>query len=355
LEDIKPHRTGIIIRDEISKLAVEKGQRHFAGLLEFLCELWDGHIESYRTRTFGFEGGFDVYISMISTGNDLFLKKITEDFWIIGLGARVLFVDDIEERKEKFGKYFFYSSVKKKELEQAYSEIIRMMKELKGKNLKSILWEHAAEIRWKDYEWECKQARDKLKENDSGNTLVQRTLIAKKAQQVLRLAMNYAASRFSINEYGLFIRIEDIERAITDVEEYYNCAVRIVDGWERRKAQKLEERAKSSKYDLREFVTWAIVHGKDYCSPTEIGGATDCSNVSLIKKTLYIGVNKNPPWLEEVVPYLFLDNYFKEGKVSKEIYNRFKPKSGNSPAIFKVTPEGKKAVGYIGGKVDENS
>jgi hypothetical protein len=338
-EDVDPQTMGIIIRDEISKLNAEKGQSAFGAILAFLCELWDGWIEGYRTRTYGYEGGIQVYYSMVGTSNFHFLGTLDEDFWIIGLGARCLLVDKLKNRKGKWNEDFFFPSWSEEE-ERVYNEVIDMLCNLRDQSLKFVLLTPAANSAWREYEYKCEQSLKKEKDD------IIKTLITKKAQNVLRLVMPYAASVMSFDKHrNLVIFPKDMKRAIDDVEEYFECAKELVDEWKRRQKKPEEHRAKRSKYDLIEFVTLMINYGNGYGSPTEIVGLTDVSNATHVKNTLLIGANKNPPWLEVVVPELMLTVRYKNGEVSKELYKRFKPKSGPDPIIFKVTPEGRKAVG----------
>ena len=54
---------------------------------------------------------------------------------------------------------------------------------------------------------------------------------------------------------------------------------------------------------------------------------------------------KNWLGLRIAVPELMVTPYYKKGKISKDLYDRFKPRTGPSPIVFRVTEEGRRAVG----------
>lgn len=337
-EEIKQHLVGLIIRDEISKINAECTMNGYGQLLEFLCELYDGYIEGGKTRTYGYEGGMFAYYSMVGTSNFYFLRTLSRDFWTIGLGARDLIVNDLERRIGKWTEDFFFPTWNEEE-DKVFGEVIDLMKKYRDEYIKRTIIMHDANKRWCDYEYQCLE--EKKKEKDD----IVKTLITKKAQNVLRLTINYAASIFSIEGRDLVITLDIMNRAIADVEEYFECAKQTLIEWYKQHDQRKEERVHSSKYDLDEFLRWMVIYGKDYGSPTEICANLNLSNSSYVKNALLNGANKNPPLLEVAVPELQLKKMYDANLISKELFERFKPKSGSYPIVFKITETGKKTVG----------
>lgn len=339
MEATNPHPVGLILRDEISKLNAERTTSAYASLLGFLCELWDGWIEGSQTRTYGFEGGLHTHHSMTATSNYHFLETLDEDFWLIGLGARALFVTALERGgATDWDEDFFFPEWDERE-EELYKEIKVIFNQIRSHGKPYVNLEQTANKRWREYDKQCREETRKEKDK------ILKTLRSKRGHLALRLAIIYSASVTSFNENMLEILLEDVDRAIKDVEEYFKNAKMLVEKWRKVKTKKEEKRGHTSKYDLMEMMTWMTKPGKGYCSPTEIKGAFFLSNVTLIKDKLEIGCAHNPAWIEEIVPEGQLVQYLKlDPNVDGKMYERFKPRRGGSPTVYKITEEGRKEV-----------
>ena len=94
---VQPHPVNFIIRDEVSQLVGELNTQRLNLMLEYLSMLWDGYIEGYYTRGFGFEGKIEVYTSFFGVSTEYFLSKLNESFFIQGLGNRIMWsVGDVD-------------------------------------------------------------------------------------------------------------------------------------------------------------------------------------------------------------------------------------------------------------------
>jgi len=341
MEASNPHPVGLILRDEISKMNAERTASAYASLLGFLCELWDGWIEGSQTRTYGFEGGIHTHHSMAATSNYHFLETLDEDFWLIGLGARALFVTMLERGEEAtdWDEDFFFPDWDEDE-EKLYSEVKVLFNKIRSRGKLYVNLGLSANERWREYDKQCRIETRKEKDK------VLKTLRSKRGHHALRLAIIYSASILGFNNDGTMeVTLDDINRAINDVEEYFENARMLVEKWRKVRTKKEDKRQHSSKYDLMEMMTWMVKVGKGYCSPTEIKGEFFLSNVSKIKEKLDIGCNHKPAWIEELVPSGQLARYLQiDPRVDGSIYERFKPKTGSAPAIFKITEEGRKEV-----------
>lgn len=340
MEATNPHPIGLILRDEISKLNAEKSQTGYGAILAFLCELWNGWIESASTRSYGLEGGIKTLHSMTATSNYHFLKTLEEDFWIIGVGSRASWVTKLEREgaTEEWDEDFFFRKWDEEE-EILYTEVIKMWRKINNKGKLYVVLDMQANHRWLEYDKQCRSETRKEKDE------IIKTLMSKRGHLALRLVIPYTASVMRFEKGMMEINLEDINRAISDVEEQFVCGKMLVEKWRKTRAEKKEDRSKTSKYDLIEMMTWMVKVGGGYCSPTEIKGAFYLSNSKFIKDKLEIGSAKNPAWIEEYVPAGLLVDYLRLGtiKVGK-IFERFKPKTGSSPAIYKITEEGKNVV-----------
>ena len=341
LEDIVGTPVGVILRDEVSRLIIEKGQKQYGNLFAFLCELWDGWLEGYRTRTFGSEGGIEVYISMCAASNEHFLKKMDDDdFWIIGLGARIELLDDIEIPFKKYDLSFFEDAedtIKNRENE-VYNEVIVLMKQLINENIIKALIKPNAANRWIEYEYKVRQ--EKEIETDK----IRKAQLAKKAQHVLKLAMNYAASRLNIYSNILFIDLEDLERAIADAEEFFNATMRLVRRWRNIQTQKFTNppsRIDAATKHKQDYMSWVVKKFVDgiFCA-TDVQVEFEASNLTKVTEVLVLCVKSK---LLEIIA-----NQNEQGSLTNEQYKRFIPKAGFSPRVYKVTEEGRKYVKSLG-------
>ena len=332
LEDIEARREGIIVRDEASKLISEQNQKCYDDLFAFLCEIWDGWLEESRTRTFGTEGNVEVYVSLCAGSNRQFLKKMqTDEFWTIGLGARMLFQFNIEVPFGMLSNDFFDTG---KDIEcnenKAYEEIITMGQKLETLNIKLTMLNPSAEIKWKEYE--LKRRNEYRAERDD----IRKAQLAKTAQNVLKLSLVYAASRLNVHQGVLIISLEDMERAINDVDDCFNNVNKIINVW--RKTQNEKNVSNESKMSvawqhLAEWMPW-IANLKDkMCSIPEVRGHFGVANADDVKKVLTLATDCK--YLEEICNQADYREVLTEEQVK-----RFKPARGICPSVYRTTEQG---------------
>jgi len=84
---------GCIISDEFSRFVKEtQKKKYMAGQLEFLSELYDGHIKSRYTKTDKYLQSVEVCVNLIAASTPHLLTVMTEDFYTQGTGNRFLFL-----------------------------------------------------------------------------------------------------------------------------------------------------------------------------------------------------------------------------------------------------------------------
>lgn len=344
LEDIEATPIGVILRDEVSRILIEKSQKQFGNLFAFLCELWDGWIEGYRTRTYGNEGGVPVFVSMCAASNEHFLKKMEDDdFWIIGLGARINLLDDIEIPFGKYNQDFFESSVGEiiDAEKEVYNRVITMIHKLKREPIYAAMIQPNATDRWVNYEYAIRTAKQVEKDK------IKKAQLAKKAQHVLKLGLNYAASRLNVHLNILFIELEDINRAIADSEEFFNATMRIVRKWRGIQTERFTnppQKISAATKHLQDYMVWIATQAPEgMCSATEVQVQFIVSNVSSIIKILELA--KKSEYLEIIA------ETNDQGKLSDEQYKRFKRAAGFTPKVYGITEKGREYVKNLGVEV----
>jgi hypothetical protein len=331
-EGLPPHYANFIIRDEMSKLISESLKyEHMATILEFLSELWDGWIESYYTRKMKLEGNLPVYVTLLSTASDYFLTILDEKFFRQGVGNRILWV--VEEPREPVklnGEEFFFgfdrSDVELERLKRETFERLHRLETLFG----VFLLNDAAKM-WAEFEY-------KTRLEVSRNRELSASFKVKQPLNALKLAMIYSASRLSADFTNKYLIVEkaDMERAIEDVNRYYEMWVKAMDWWRELKGRKrLEDERESAEYMLKEFIRIAIANG-GLCCLRDIKSKLLITDSMKIIEILEAGVARG--WLKIAA------DTGQKGELSDEEYERFKPPRGPSPRIYRVTEEGRRAV-----------
>jgi hypothetical protein len=84
---------GCIVSDEFSRFVKEtQKKKYMAGQLEFLSELYDGHIKSRYTKTDKYLQSVEVCVNLIAASTPHLLTVMTEDFYTQGTGNRFLYL-----------------------------------------------------------------------------------------------------------------------------------------------------------------------------------------------------------------------------------------------------------------------
>jgi hypothetical protein len=339
----KPQEKGIIIRDELSRIFKERRKTAMEDVLEFLSELWDGHIESYRTRSYGLEGGVEVYFTLVGATTEHFLSLMDEDFFIEGLGNRILYVcqktmNGCETVKLNPDTFFKNAGSKDEEWERLRQKIVKYLVKIEFSSDVDIRGD--ARRMWVDFYEEMTGRVGSISEG------FERSYLIKLPLHVLKLAMIFAVSRGSVHEYIVSIYAEDMKRAIDNIGLYEKEWRQVINWWQEIKREAKDELSiKHSKYDLKKFCTYAYEKG-GLTNTKEISAEYTLPSLSQIGDVLATGVRKG---FLEIVAGNQNPNYESEGergKLTEEEYKRFKPIKGSYPQVFRLTKKGRESYGF---------
>jgi hypothetical protein len=277
------------------------------------------------------EGNLPVYVTLLSTASDYFLTILDEKFFRQGVGNRILWV--VEEPREPVklnGEEFFFgfdrSDVELERLKRETFERLHRLETLFG----VFLLNDAAKM-WAEFEY-------KTRLEVSRNRELSASFKVKQPLNALKLAMIYSASRLSADFTNKYLIVEkaDMDRAIEDVNRYYEMWVKAMDWWRELKGRKrLEDERESAEYMLKEFIRVAIANG-GLCCLRDIKSKLLITDSMKIIEILEAGVARG--WLKIAA------DTGQKGELSDEEYERFKPPRGPSPRIYRVTEEGRKVV-----------
>jgi hypothetical protein len=257
--EIEPHRTLLIARDEVSGLMSSViNQRHFCDLFEYLCMLWDGYIEGYYTRQYQWEGNVAVYCSMLMMGSERTYDLLSEDFFHQGAGNRPLYICELEPLPEKLTHMFFFSSHDDAEENTFFAEIIKDLNKLEYYD--SVLLDPNASRLWREFQHAmmCDAYND---------TSLESMYKIKLPLNTLKLAINYAASRLNFLEQEKIIQVaaEDMQRAIDDSYFFLKMYQSVIKNWQNKRKTKYERNYKT----LHNKVINALTEPANWVIPPE--------------------------------------------------------------------------------------
>ena len=84
--------SGILMRDEFTNMFADSHKQYMGGIIEFLSELYDGHLNARYTRSTKLEKPTNVYATILAATTPYIYKVMTTDFFVQGTGNRVLWV-----------------------------------------------------------------------------------------------------------------------------------------------------------------------------------------------------------------------------------------------------------------------
>jgi len=323
---VQPHPVNVIVRDEASVILGEnKFSPHLATQKEYISKLWDGWIEGYYTRKMQFEGNLPVYVSLCACSSEYFYDLLDEDFFTQGTGNRILWItQEMVEPKKINPIRFFFNGEKDDELEVLIDSVIGKLRRLEA-TANAFITGDAAKL-WTDFQHEY-MIKASHSEGRAGAYCVKLPLNA------LKLAINYSSSCLHIENNNLFITKEDMKQAIEDVRKYEAMWRETMKQWKNwTEGEKHEKRLTTSKYDLRKFLAIGLqCEGKMFSAST-IRSMGEYPDKTKVNEIINLGVEKG--WFEVVA------DANTQGKLTDEEYKRFKPKTGFSPQVFKVTQKG---------------
>ena len=328
---LEPQDSFVIIRDKFSRLFKDTRREAMSDVLEFLSELWDGYVESYRTRKYGLEGGVDAYAVLLAASSPYFFKLLSsqEEFFVQGLGNRFLYIVEKNPRVKKIinpDDFFFGPGSSDEKWRKLKKEVIDELNQLK--QVKTAYVKPEARKLWVDFYNSYLEKVSKLDELEG-------SYLTKVPLNALKLALIYAASRLDFRNEVLNVTEEDMTRAIEDMRKFEAQYQELMTWWNEYAGQlkSVKKISRASKYDLQEFMRKIAILGQGYATVKEISAWCDAPNRNQIAELLGLGVAKG--WLEVL----------EEKDVPKELYERFKPKAGVYPQVFRLTSKGYEAIG----------
>jgi len=319
----KPHKTFLLLRDEASTLFGEQAD-YMKDLYEDLSEIWDGFLQGYSTRGFGDEGNTEVYGSLLAAGSPKILAGLDPMFFVQGLGNRVLWVFEDAVFKP-FPPDFFFGSAQDSELETLIQETVSHMRELENACESATIWKPDAWLIWANTLRESftKPGDDAMKEYQSKAIL-----------NTLRLAANYAASRFSVTNSGdVAVSEADLAMAIDDMKVFVQMWQKVVTESKRQRAGDFG-RIKQRKVDIRAVLSVGV----------RLGMFTKSQLKEELDTTDNVAVRETINTLLEDGRLACLTEVDDEGKVTKgrvpaEVWKEFR--KGHEPAVYEVQEKGK--------------
>jgi hypothetical protein len=349
IDEVIKQSFGIIVREEASTLIIDSKNQNYEDVIAFLCQAWDNHVDSAQTRSRGLTGGVDTYICFVFGANEHFLTKMdSDDFWIIGLGARVLFVSYATLSFGKYGDDFFEKDLDKtNEENKVFEETKAMLHKLENEGLHGVQMCHPAMVLWENWEYELRQTYDDPASPKYDTDPISRAQKAKMAQQVLRLAIDYSASVFSIDNRILMITEECMKKAIDDVTECYTDTMRIVNVWRKKREENTITPTVRIPVVFRhiiDYLTWMVLYNGGLTSGQDICDNVGAANVTEVRKVLERA--KEMGYLKVVAMTKYSttpsgDNKLDQGELTAEEYAKFNSKPGTKPQIYRITGEGK--------------
>jgi hypothetical protein len=333
---VPSHPINVILRDEASVILGEnKSSPAFASQKEYLSKLWDGYIEGYYTRKCQFEGNIDVYVSLCAASSKYFYKLLDEEFFVQGTGNRILWVTqkDVKIDRLESSSFFGVRGENDHEFKTLAKDVVKNLKyveNLGGKSIEDcceVEMESKAGELWCDFHYEYSSKANKVSCN-AGSYLIKIPLNA------LKLSMNYASSRLGyLGGKILFIQEQDMKMAIEDVRKYEVMWKEALKEWrDYNQLDKTDKRLPTSKYDLRKFVEFALLHD-GLITVNEIQSIGDYPDKTKVGEILELGYEKG--WLAIIA------NCNNASKLTPEQLKRFKKPKGFLANIYQVTEKGK--------------
>lgn len=230
----------MVTLDEATTLAKDSNADGLSDSFEAFAQAYDGQLASSDTIIRKHEEPHPSYSPIWFQGTPVFLKYVNEDFWDIGMGNRMFFIryttsEPLRIPREHKSKEFYDDMLADLELMTKYTLA----------KFDDDAWE-----RYNEYQINVLKEVQKVQSDlesavDSNNFAIASRV--KIPTHVIKLAIIFAASRFSIFPEKAFsgkkvlkIEMEDLERAIDEVEMYHANMVHIHTIWENQSAQRLK-------------------------------------------------------------------------------------------------------------------
>ena len=186
---------GLLMRDEFTNMFAEANKNYMGGIIEFLSELFDGHIGARYTRGTKLEKPQNVYASILAATTPYVYKVMSTDFFVQGTGNRILWVLwDKKIRKKKYASShdFFgihHEASKEKDIEKFANQMLT----IRNSKCVRVYPDEDAGTMWMEQEEKWK---DELAERFNENIYdLQQLYLVKIVQSALKLAGIHMYSR----------------------------------------------------------------------------------------------------------------------------------------------------------------
>jgi hypothetical protein len=223
----------LLTLDEASTMAKDSNADGLSDMFESFAQAYDGQLMSSTTVVRKHEKPRPCYSPIWFQGTPTFLKYVNEDFWDIGLGNRMFFL--------KFTASEIKPIPKTLHSKDFYTDIIadlEIMREIETANFTDEAWDRYNEYQMKVME-EIRDVQTDLESSiDSNNFPIVSKV--KMPIHIIKLALIISASRFNFDTTGLLkVELQDVNKAIEEVEFYHSNMVYIHQIWETQSAQRL--------------------------------------------------------------------------------------------------------------------
>lgn len=202
---------GIIIRDEVSNLAKQARQQALNDLWENLSEVYEGKLRPKETAKRGREEfPENIYMPMWFAGTELFFKYVNEEFWDQGFALRCQWIKP--------------EDVPFQELHQGQNDSLQWKDEMftELREMSKIEIVYATNEFMQLYNEKRRIIHEKLSKSLGDG--IEKDSFLKHPEMMLKFSMIYAAARkhwVKTNDcYALTLDVEDLENALTALEEY---------------------------------------------------------------------------------------------------------------------------------------
>ena len=328
-----PHPICYFLCDELSKYVKGMNTDFGNDLMEWHSQADDKYIEGAITRTYEYERDAVVFQVFFGAGTEYVFEKIPEAFFKQGWGNKLHFLCTTSVNVERLSDSFFIGGGRDEEFETLQSFIVEEMKTL---STFEIGFCQASKL-WLDFHYWVMLEAETTKGFDY-------SYLRKLPYAVLKLATIYSANIHNESEDGhvLCVTEDMMMQAINDGLQLYKNWMAAHEWWVQERKDK-EDKEPQALTDLDKIMMWVVGVGNGYANVTEAKTVLNAANTSRVLDKMQLCCDKG--WLEVFCQAEQYVAWFREGKITKELNDRFKPRSGPISTIFKITPEGRKRYG----------
>lgn len=224
----------IVLRDEASNLAKESKAGRSANIWEFLSETYDGLIYPYDTVRGKAQQYPEVWFSFWFSSTLSLYQHLSDDFWEQGFAFRCLFVKPEKKNYEPMG-----GDVERETAILGITTEIRELYRIEGAIASQEWWN-----RYNEYVRPIiERGNDEIDKLQMAEDIDMDEKAEKKyPEMVIKLSMIHCASRDGWREEKgakyLWLELQDIEKAISDLQRYKENFIQAYNSYEFKKREK---------------------------------------------------------------------------------------------------------------------